>query len=112
MLRLFVRQKDGSETGSISSGVDRIDDICKFQTRSTDNGRRIHLRYRDESGKWTQPYACHLEGAEWRQLTRGGYRSAVELIARKTANRTDGEPDKIRQVVERIELLKAALNQS
>ena len=110
-VRLIVRQGKGADSGTISSGVKEIDSLCTFTLRVTDNGRRIHLRYRDESGKRHYPYACHLVSAEWRTLTRRGYHSAVNLIAEKTAARKDGNPAKIKMALDRIRLLQAALDE-
>ena len=110
-LKLIVRQGKGSKSGTISSGVKEVDSLCTFTLRVTDNGRRIHLRYRDENGKRHYPYACHLVPAEWRTLARRGYRSAVEMIAAKTAARTDGDPAKIEMALDRIRLLQATLDE-
>jgi hypothetical protein len=87
--RIVISGREGQKSHTISSGIPDIDNICKFQIRSTDQGVRVHLRYRDDAGNRTSPYACYLTPGQWSSVKRGDYQGLVEVIAGKTADRRD-----------------------
>lgn len=76
----------------------------RLRVRPSDAGFSVSARFKDQTGKWREPYACYLAAGEWRSargMTPSGF---ADFICRKIEQRRNegADPEKVDLLLEKV----------
>lgn len=85
-------------------GRGRGSEKLRLRVRPSDAGFSVSARFKDQTGKWREPYACYLAAGEWRSARSMTPSRFADFIYRKIEQRRSegADPDKVDLLLKKV----------
>lgn len=76
----------------------------RLRVRPSDAGFSVSARFKDDAGRWREPYACYLVAGEWRSARGMTPSRFADFIYRKIEQRKaeGADPDKVDLLLKKV----------